>query len=346
MLEPEAVLECVVFSDANPRECCAVQLDLLDQVAGGLKPPTLFIYSMAEEGVSLGRFHLAPLRASNALHRRLSGGRVAPMGPGFVGLSLMIPQRDWQLDGLPGSLDAARILNRYVRGFLKACRAVGIEPIYPGKDVVTVDKRIVAALGLECEDRGSAAFEMTIATECDFAALPSILDRVDPQGEILCPIVSSGEVTSLVRSWPEAANFETLVSLLRRGFAEQLGCVVRHRDGRASQPMDSSLAENWISARRLGDDLTHVATVWGQIGPVEVRFAISDGVMKRVVLSGDLIANASFVERIETALCGCRHDANEIETALRSVFGRRGDYLLGIGGSDAIRDAILSGVPR
>ncbi len=341
-------------SDIDPATCYATQRHLLEAVGSGLRPPVLHVFSFRDDHASLGRFHIAPADRGTELHRRFAGGRVLPIGPGFAGLALILPQRDALTDGGATRLSAPQVMNRHVRGFLSACRAAGIDPIYPGRDVVTVGKRIVATLGLETDERGAALFEMVIAVWRAFDDAPSLIDRADPDGVVTAAILTPDEVTDLEHELERSLSFDELVALVCHGYGEQVRTKIARAELSAADAAalrvisEASAPSEWVYGRCRSPNLTHRGSLLGAAGALDVCFEERDGVLGQVIVSGDFIANSEAVFRIEGALRGCRREAAEIDRAIAAACGRPGDYLLGLGGSapqTSIRDALLRGEP-
>src|SRR4051794_27338552 len=61
------------------------------------------IWRRSTPGLLLGRFHRIDPRARTSISRRLSGGRIVPVGPGVVCITIAVPVVDW-LDRAGGAL--------------------------------------------------------------------------------------------------------------------------------------------------------------------------------------------------------------------------------------------------
>src|SRR5215813_4259860 len=157
----------------------------------------LRLYTLATDALVLGRYHRRPHGHGVALARRLSGGRVVPGGEGFVGVSLALPHRSALVGDDPWMLSPEQVMNRCVRGLLDGLRRLGVEPFYPGRDLVTAGGRTVAVLGLEIAPDGAALFEVTLALGRDLATLPGLLDRADPEGVTCVRFWQPAEVVSV-----------------------------------------------------------------------------------------------------------------------------------------------------
>lgn len=117
----------------------------------------LGVWAEPEPGVLLGRFHATPDEGS--ARRRHTGGRAVPVGPDHVRVALALPHRSALESDDPSALRPEQAMNRCVRGVLDACRALGVDPFYPGRDVVTAAGAPIAWLSIGEEASGAALFE-------------------------------------------------------------------------------------------------------------------------------------------------------------------------------------------
>src|SRR6185295_15498045 len=141
----------------TPRETLAADAVLLRRVRETPGRGVLRVHALRDDVLALGRYHVAPATPSSAvaLWRRHGGGRVVPAGQGFVGVSLVLPHRAALVADDPLVLTPAQVLNRYVRGILGACERAGLPAIYPGRDTITVRRRIVGVVSLEVQETGA-----------------------------------------------------------------------------------------------------------------------------------------------------------------------------------------------
>src|SRR6185369_9011492 len=136
-------------------------------------------YGLAGDVLALGRFHVVPAHPSSpvALLRRLTGGRLAPLGEGYVGLLLALPQGTSLARDDPPTLPPERILNRAVRGLLGALERLGVQAYYPGRDVITVGGRTIGVVGIEVAADGAVLVEACVALARSFAEVARFADR-------------------------------------------------------------------------------------------------------------------------------------------------------------------------
>jgi len=117
------------------------------------------------EALALGRYQplaralanpleAAPATASGAtVVRRWTGGHATAYGEGILSLSLILPGPSAWLPATD-KIPAEKLLNRYLRGLLRAISALGAPAFYPGRDCVTVAARPVAYVSCERDGTG------------------------------------------------------------------------------------------------------------------------------------------------------------------------------------------------
>lgn len=309
----------------------------------------LRVYAFAGDVVALGRYHRAPpsvATAPGAWHRRLSGGRVAPFGDGFVGVSLILPQRGALAGAGAETLRAEQALNRYVRGLLEGCRGVGLPVIYPGRDFVTIGGRPFALISMEESRKGAVLVEMILAVCRSFALLPQLLDRLDPSGVVPMEMVDDDRVTTLSQELHTPLAFDEVATLVRRGFEQQFGvaCVASTTPvAKYSGPHPDD--EAWLTTRVPHPELDHHAIARTQLGCFEVYAALGhDHHISDIQLAGDFLANSGVIERLEDALRGCPANPEAIGSVVAATVQAPADFLLGVGPPRAITDLILRAV--
>ncbi len=336
-----SAVELVVDERIAPSHCVALQRFLLREVAGGRRPPTLYLYELDQDCVALGRFRFAA--GGLSLHRRLAGGAVVPLGPGFLGAALILPRRDELCASPPGELSAAQVMNRHVRALLQGCRLAGVDPLYPGRDVVTVDGRNLAALSLLQETDGSALFEVVVAVSRGFNVLPGVLDAVDPGGAMVVPMRAAETETTLARALGRQIGFDEAAAIYLRGFEAHTGTA----PSPAAHPAAGALATGQGELRRWVDEpsvaaFSHYGTTWAQLGLVEVAFDDDAGRLRDVRIGGDVIASPAALRRLERQLRGLAGDSEEIDRVVASACRARDDYILGLGSPAVVRQAIAA----
>jgi lipoate-protein ligase A len=318
------------------------------------RPGVLRIYSFPGDVLAAGRWHLAPptaVDAGEAFVRRLTGGRALALGEGYVGISLLLPHRSALFAGDPLALAPFQIANRYVRGLLRSLKNLGLPVFYPGRDLVTVNRRPIAALSFETDDEGRLAFEMILAVERPLGAVAQLLDRWDVGGVIKADLLALESGTCLRDEIGETLPFDDLAALLREAFAQQYGVTVD--DGPLSPLEDQAVAalaqresRAWTNARVLRRDLPLAGSSGIQTGVFEAHFALEqERFVKEIQLAGDFIANSAAVAALEYRLRLCPAEWTAITRVVDAVFADPANYLLGIGRLRTVADTIIKGLP-
>ena len=271
------------------------------------------------------------------LTRRLGGGRPGPQGAGFVGVALALPQRNALLAPDQRELAPEQILNRYVRGLLGGLERLGVHGYYPGRDIVTVDGKLLANLALEIEPDGATLIEMCVATDRSFAEVTRFVDRADPGGTVGMDFIAPEQATSIAAVAGRAPTLEAFARALADGFAERLGveAIV------AGPPRIGTTDRSWIAAGYLAAHLDRRARIPAMLGVIEVRAARAGDVVADVRVCGDLIAPSDGIARLEAALRGAPIDRETLRRRVSEVFAASGDFILGLRDLTAIGDLVF-----
>ncbi len=282
---------------------------------------TLRVYATAGDMLRLGRYHREPAGADGVvIDRRMTGGRPMAAGDGFVAMSLVLPHRSALVGDDPLALAPEQVMNRCVRGLLGALERAGIAALYPGRDLVTVDRRPIATLALEVDRRGATLFEAVLSVGRDQSLVSRLLDRADVAGVVPAALVLPDDVGSV-----PAASVEEIADLLRQGFAARLG--VAFVDG---TPVDGNETTPVAPPATSGCD--RMASTPTMLGVLEAHVALAaDGTLARVALCGDLLAPSWAVLGLEAALCGRTPDVAQLAGVVERAMAAPGAFLLGVG---------------
>lgn len=291
--------------------------------------------------VSLGRFHQRPARDAGgvALARRTSGGRACAFGDGFLRLVLAQPHRSALVGDDPATLAPEQVLNRAVRGPMAALERLGVAVHYPGRDLLTVAGRPLAALGLAVEDDGATLVDVVLSGTRDAALLPALLDRADPTGVVRADLLLPDAVTSLARLGRDVAP-DDLAAAAARGYADRLGVTLG--DTHDVIPSDDDADAAWETARRPDPRHTMHATARTAIGVLEAHAArAADGTVADLRLAGDLLASTRVVAALEEHLRGVPLERAAVTIAVARALGASDGVLLGVG-PEMLVEAIVS----
>jgi lipoate-protein ligase A len=328
-------LDLIVERALAPAASLAADRARLVAVAHGGRG-ALRVYELAGEVLALGRYHLVPEPGGDPavrLLRRCTGGRAAPWGEGFVGLSLILPPRTALVTDELLVRRPEQLLNRCLRGLLGACESLGLSPVYGGRDAVTSERRTLALAAFDVEATGAVLVDAVLAVGRDFAELPRLLDRADPRGVVKAALVTPDDTTSVAAALGRCPGLDEIAERLRRGHEQRLGIEFVTAPPAGVPPFDD---QAWLGQRRRRPDLDRTFTCAGQLGVVEGHFALAGDAIREVLLAGDLIASSSGVASLEEALRGCPAERAAIESRVLGVLDGATNFLLGLG---TLRDA-------
>src|SRR5262245_61657671 len=222
-------MELSVYCDTVDTPACAAALcDRLLAETRLRKHALLCAYVLPGDVLALGRFHAIPAASATdvMLARRKSGGRPAPLGDGYLALALVLPHRAALVGDDPAALAPEQVLNRAVRGLLGALESLGVNGYYPGRDLVTVDRRVIAALGFEIASDGATLVEACVAVGRSFAQVSSLADRADPAGLVPIDLMLPEQGTSIKEAIGREPDLDELTAALAAGYASRLGLDV------------------------------------------------------------------------------------------------------------------------
>ncbi len=318
------------------------------------RPGVLRIYSSPGDVLAAGRWHLAPPAAADAgeaFVRRLTGGRALALGEGYLGVSVLLPHRSALFADDPLALAPFQIANRYVRGLLRALKNLGLPVFYPGRDLVTVNRRPIAALSFETDEDGRLVFEMILALERPLGAVAQLLDRWDKGGVIKADLLALESGTCVRDEIGESLSFEDVAALLRDAFAQQYGLVLEPAplsalEEQAVAALAQRESRSWINGRVLRPDLPLTGSSGIQTGVLEARFSLEqERFIKEIQFAGDFIANSPAVAALEYRLRLCPADWMAITRVVDAVFNDPLNYLIGVGRLRTVADTIVKGLP-
>ncbi len=331
------MFDALLLPDLAPPHLLGLESYLLEAVAARACAPALLVYALSPHTVSLGRYHLyggADQHGGITGMRRMTGGRVVGAGPGWIGLALILPSRTALLPEWDRRLTPEQMMNRYVRGLLGALRAMGIEAFYPGRDAITVERREIAMCTVECDERGAALFEASLAVNRGMEELIRDLERFDPSSQLNCAMYGPDSATKVVREIDRDVSFGEIAAALVEGYGAVLGGANR----REPTPLEIAQAEQRAASRKdefsfeipSADALSN--RMQSQLGVVETRVTLApDGSIARFGVFGDFIANSPAIRALERELTGKPFEFATVSSAVMKIFAQGDNFILGIG---------------
>lgn len=331
-------LEAIIVRGIAPHAALGLQSDLIDRVGARIAPPTLALYSISGKWISIGRFQFFEPRENRKpanIYRRLTGGRACGAGDGWIGIALVAPSPTALLSPADAKIAPEQWMNRYVRGLLAALRALGVECFYPGRDAITSSSREIAMCTCGVADNGAMIFEIALAHSRAMHDTVADLESADPEGQISFAMYDRESSSTLNREAGRELTFDGVASAIVEGYGASFGGVGRRTIGadEMNRMIDRGLAieaEGFLA--RTAPNASRVATITGQLGPIEVRLKISaGGHISSAHIGGCLIANAGAVRELESALVGQTQDIISISRAVTRVFATHPNFILGAG---------------
>jgi lipoate-protein ligase A len=329
--------DIVIVQGLEPWHLLGLEAHLLEKIGTGEARPFLLLCDTACDGLPLGRYHLyegPAQRAGLSTWRRLTGGRLVGSGHGWLNLALMLPSRDALLPAHDPRLKPDQVMNRYVRGLLAGLRELGLDCFYPGRDVVTFERREIAMCTFDTDASGAMLFEAVLAINRGMEEVVHELERFDPDGQLPCAMYGPDVATKLVRELDRDVTFAEVAGAIARGYSNLLG----GGDRRELTALENAHAERrgaameqrgWLQLSTPDNLMSRLAS---QLGTIEARAKISaDGAVESIGLFGDLIANSPGLALFQSEMIGRRLDLASVSTAVMKVFGHGDNFILGIG---------------
>lgn len=344
----------VLQPEVQPSIGIATDRYLLGAIGRRARPGVLRVHAFPGEVLAAGRWHLAPPDVDDlgeAFVRRLTGGRALALGEGYLGISLLLPHRSALVAEDPFALAPFQVANRYVRGVMRALKQLGLPAFYPGRDLVTVNRRPIAAVSFETDVDGRLLFEAVVAVARPLSTVAQLLDRWDTAGIIKADLLALEGGTSIREEIGESLSVEEIGNLIRESFVEQFGVAIAAEPLSAleAQAVDALAArENraWTTQRQPRPDLPLAGSSGIQTGVLEVHFALEqERFLKEVCLAGDFIADSPAIASLEYRLRLCPAERGAIARVVDSVFGDPAHYMLGAGPLRVVADTIIKGLP-
>jgi hypothetical protein len=339
-------LEVWAAGSITPRERYAVDQAMVMQAALSPETACLRVYCSPQPGAALGRFHRRDCAASASLGRRMSGGRTTPTGTDFLEMTLVVSRVGW-LDPGVTTLRPEQVLNRALRPLLGVLRSLGVDPFYPGRDLVTVDKSPLASCSFTVLPDGVLLVDICLGLDGALSLLSERVLLLDADGiAAIDPDCFDGAV-ALRDLLTASADHGIWVGRLAEAAETAWRCTV---NAPASPP-------RWLGAFTAPDNAAYTAFLGERVAqqPGDVRSAASMtmlGVVEasaRVVddriiglqICGDLIAPAMTLAALSDACEGIVAAPPAIRRAVTAVLSQEKHFVLGVDGIDDLLCRLL-----
>jgi lipoate-protein ligase A len=338
-----AALDAMFLPGIEPAFLLGLELDLMESAAAGRCPPALIVHCAPRPALALGRYHLyagAPESRGIGILRRMTGGRAAGAGPGWIWIAIVAPDMAALVPEHGRAIAPAQVINRHVRGLLAALRGMGIDCSYPGRDAITSNRREIAMCSFECARSGAILFEAALAVERGMIEFVRELDCVEDARDVTCPPYDSDNATTVARELGRAPGFDEIAHAIAAGYASlagganprELGADERAAAARRGAELGGS---GWLRRERAAS-FNRTGRIASQLGSIQAHLEVdASGIIRHAILSGELIANSAGVAQLEHALEGLAFEPGTIESAVRDTFADGRNFILGLGAPQA-----------
>jgi len=283
-----------------------------------------------------GRYHRLPIDGTIA--RRLTGGRVVPVGPGVV-VSTLVVSTSSMIDKSGARLRPEQVLNRALRPTLAALRDAGVDAFYPGRDAVTVNGKTVACASFTVTPDGLLLVEQFLAVERAFSNLRALMADADTER---IAAVDSGVFDGSIALTDLEKHLDPAVEKERGTWVRRLASAARETWSAGverSADFESILAcatpasrvcrERFQSERGPLPGDHSIRASLSMLGVVEVSAKLSSGRISDLAVSGDVIAPFSTLDRVGSVCEGLVPAVEVVTPAVARAVRDDGGFVLG-----------------
>jgi lipoate-protein ligase A len=306
----------------------------------------------AEEGLAFGRYQPIPIvaRKDPGVQRRLSGGRLLPVGPGVLEVSLAAPGLT-DLTAERNPIGPEQLLNRSVRGVLRGLERLGLSVVYPGRDLITLSRRAVGHAGFDIDGEGRPLVQIHLAYETSLAEAASHLEEAGLEAEGRGDLLEREGCVTLREVLGGEVEIERVEEALIEGFGQHAGAplAVEPLPGELMERSEALFAETfsrgeWLAERSPPPEMDHFFGVQSQLGTFQVALSREEEEEDRlgaVKLMGEFFADWPAVAALEEALKGCPAGWLDIARIVDLILDTPPHIVLGIGPRRTIPDTIV-----
>lgn len=321
---------------------------LTGRVGAGDSPASLRLYTY--QGCALvGRFQniYNELRVEQCeargmpLNRRPTGGGAIVMGPGQLGVALMLPAPREE-----SYAHSREMMAGFAQGLLRGLARLGVEAAFRGKNDLEVDGRKLAGLGIFRHAQGGVLFHASVLVDLDVALMLDVLNT--PFEKITDKeIATVAARTSTVRKETASSiSLDDVRVAIGEGFREAYQVELQPGDFSPEERKQTQALvegkyrrEDWIYQTLQVTDSFGGAKVKTPAGLLDIRVTLAGEMMKAVFISGDFFASEGAVAALEGGLRWHVSEPARIARTVQSVYEMRGDELSGLP-QEALLEAI------
>jgi len=284
-----------------------------------------------------------PTQSPANLVRRWTGGHATAYGDGILSISLILPGPSAWLSAAE-SIPAEKLLNRHVRGLLRAFSALGAPAFYPGRDCVTVSARPVAYVSCERDALGVCLVQAVVGLSRPYRVEKNA--QTGPEEETGAQAISLAELLRGPADLGERVGDAVLAAYAAR---HGLSLDAATLSGLESQ----AVAEREARLRLHGPREDSVEGMVGSglfatpIGGLEAFVVLEQSrTLGRVRILGDFIADSAGVAELEEALRMRPADWHSVDGAVERILGGPEHFTLGLRERQTVTHAVLEAARR
>ncbi len=289
--------------------------------------PTLRLYTYANAAL-VGRYQSIDAELDLAacavqgteVGRRPTGGGAIVMGPGQLGVALVIPAP---------TTTPRDTLAALAHGIIDGLGLIGVRAEFGGKNDLLVGERKIAGLGLYLDANGGLLFHASILADLDVEFMLRVL-RI-PATKLAGRAAAAVEdrITTVRRALGREPDLEVLRGAIAAGFEQRN--AIRLTPGRPTADEQADAARlvtdkyahhGWLHETNAAPDGTGSESFRSPDGHVRVFVAVQGQLIKSVLFTGDFTTVPAGLRQLEASLRWRRLDRATVAGVARTVRGR------------------------
>lgn len=286
--------------------------------------PTLRLYTYADAAL-VGRYQTLAAEldlescaeVGTEVSRRPTGGGAIVMGPGQLGVALMLPA--------PASSPRDTLIE-LARGIVDGLGFLGVPAEFGGKNDLLVYDRKIAGLGLYLDPDGALLFHASILRDLDVNYMLRVLRIPAAKLAGKAAAAVAERVTTVNRTLGRNLDAETLREAIAAGFGQRHGVRLvageptpDERAAAARLVADRYTHPGWLHETNAQPDGTGSAAMRAPEGLVRVFVAAQGALIKSVMFTGDFTAVPAGLRQLEAALRWRRLDEVGVAEVVAAV---------------------------
>jgi lipoate-protein ligase A len=297
------------------------------------KLPALRLYTYRSHCAMVGRFQdvSAELNLTECdrlglqVSRRPTGGGAIIMGQAQLGVALVASTL------LPETpLEPADAFKTYGQAVVRGLAELGIEAKVRAKNDIEVNGRKIAGMGVYFDPQGALLFHTSVVVDLDIPLMLRVLNI--PLAKLADKAVAkvSERMTTVSRELGRSLSVSEVREPIKRGFQEALGVDLEERSFSGEEvgrihalASDKYRNREWIYQRRPESDMTGMSVLKTEGGLLRVYVALSSGVIKSALITGDFFSSSALLAGLEARLKWSVAEQEKIVATVQQEYARQ-----------------------